>query len=50
MYEGRVFSLEPYIIILNPFSEKKVPSFLNLMKILCQPNKEFFSVSLHCSL
>ena len=50
MYEGRVFSLEPYIIILNPFFEKKVPSFLNLVKILCQPDKEFFSVSLHCTL
>ena len=47
MYEGRVFSLEPYIIILNPFFGKKVSSPLNLMEILRQTYQKLLSIPLH---
>ena len=47
MCEGRVFSLEPYIIILNPFFGKKVSSALNLMEILRQTYQKLLSIPLH---
>ena len=47
MCEDRVFSLEPYIIILNPFFGKKVSSPLNLMEILRQTYQKLLSIPLH---
>ena len=47
MCEDRAFSLEPYIIILNPFFGKKVSSPLNLMEILRQTYQKLLSIPLH---